>query len=70
MADGIRLPDETEIDSFGEKYPALFDKEQDTKYVCPKCGDGILYGTMPMPKGAKARVSGIMDQRTRVSSPS
>ena len=46
MADGIRLPDETEIDSFGEKYPAIFDKVQDTEYVCPKCGDGILYGTI------------------------
>lgn len=46
MADGIRVPDESEIDSFGEKYPAIFDKEQDTEYVCPKCGDGIIYGTI------------------------
>ena len=46
MADGIRLPDETEIDSFGEKYPAVFDKEQDTEYVCPRCGEGITYGTI------------------------
>jgi len=53
MADSIRLPDETEIDSFGKKYPALFDKEQDTKYVCPKCGDGILYG-MIRASGKKA----------------
>lgn len=46
MADGIRLPDETEIDSFGEKYPAIFDNSQDTAYVCPRCGDGIIYGTI------------------------
>lgn len=45
-ADGIRVPDETEIDLNGEKSPAVFEKEQDTEYICPKCGDGILYGAI------------------------
>ena len=40
------IPDENEIDIGGKKYPALFEAEKTTAYICPKCRSNIQYGRL------------------------
>ena len=46
---GVRIPDASEIDMWGLKYPAEFIEEKTTEHICPKCKNNLKFGNFAKP---------------------
>ena len=46
---GVRIPDASEIDMWGLKFPAEFIEEKTTEHICPKCKNNIKFGRFAKP---------------------